>query len=483
MSLRHAKFKDHWRHVIENDYSTNALNINTSNLLCIVDGLINVSSGICAIVGGNGVGKSALLSALYSTMSKPEHLQPYAQRTKVSGSKLVTKLKDRGTAKEITVFIDENGERTYSGDEFNSETYWIEPSLLVNQVQSAIRHDADFQSLLEPLTPYELSEEELNLVSYLIGKRISKCSIYEISEYGGMDPLPYFIVESGGINYNSENMGSGELSLLIIFWKLRLTSRNSALIIEEPETHVSPRSQRALMDVIAKFSDERKISVTLTTHSPAIISEIPPSNIILLSKIGNLTEAVEGINRCQINDLLGESSRFRGIILVEDKVGQQFLLCLLEKFRPDLARQFEIIDAKGYTNISSSLTTTPKSKDWFSLVGAFDGDMKERIDGGTFNWPFLFLPGTTCADDFLRNCLQKIDSIKLFCSILNKPMADVSIALQSVDGFDHHDWFTQLPSRIPCDHAALMRALVEVWLVENNDEAQGFLINLARLLE
>src|SRR5207249_4749613 len=104
-------------------------------------------------------------------------------------------------------------------------------------------------------------------------KEYSECKIFEVPEYDEIEKFPYFKATSNGVSYGSETMGQGELSLLIVLWELLTLPKNSILLLEEPETHVSPRSQEALMNVIAQNIVEKGIWTIVTTHSPVIVSK------------------------------------------------------------------------------------------------------------------------------------------------------------------------------------------------------------------
>ena len=135
--------------------------------------------------------------------------------------------------------------------------------------------DANFNDLVEPLTPIELTAPELDRLNYVVGKNYARCQLFEIPEYADFDRFPYFRVTANGVEYASDAMGQGELSLLIMLWVLRDLKPNSILVLEEPESHVSPRSQAALMNVIAEACSQKGLWVIVTTHSPTVVARIP----------------------------------------------------------------------------------------------------------------------------------------------------------------------------------------------------------------
>src|SRR5216684_3590760 len=82
MTLRQAKFDDHWRHVYSKNYPTKFTSISFEDLYCLADATIEFSGGINAIVGGNGVGKSTLVASIAQLLaSNPNAVEEvYTQR-------------------------------------------------------------------------------------------------------------------------------------------------------------------------------------------------------------------------------------------------------------------------------------------------------------------------------------------------------------------------------------------------------------------
>lgn len=480
MSLRKAKMDDHWRHTFARAYSSRLLSLKYQRLLCLSDDEITIPKGICAIVGGNGVGKSALLAAISELLANSEQFHGVGHKVRLKNSELEAKVVDSGTPKDLAARDDDQGMRQSGAARFESRFHWLESSYIVNLTQRKLSEDSAFHELLEPLQPTVLDEQQLNLLWYVLGKKIDSCLIYEISEYEDLDTFPYFVVESFGQQYGSEGMGFGELSLLSILWKLKSIEKNSILVLEEPETHVSPRSQRALMDVIAKTCDESGLSVILTTHSPSIIANLPQSNLVLLAKDDGRTKVAVGANKTQINDLLGAISLRRGLVLVEDRAAVQFLVSVMREINIELLMQVEVVDAGSASNIDSALKSVPKaSKEWLTILGVYDGDMRGVIKDKGFNWRYLFLPGNFCPEEMLReNLLSMTEGVRLLSAEVRREIGYVRAALESVDGLDVHDWFTQLPNRLGCDHSHLMSALVRLWLSENQGAANELVANI-----
>jgi hypothetical protein len=240
--------------------------------------------------------------------------------------------------------------------------------------------------------------------------------VFEITDYGGMDGFPYMIVTCAGYAYGCEGMGRGELSLLLTYWSVSDLTRNSILFLEEPETHVSPKSQDALMNTIAKQCDEMGVWVIVTTHSPTIIRRIPRE------RLGSLHEWVvlqfrsrmrASWTKLDIQMLLGGGVAFKCVVLVEDEAAKSMILTFLQALDVDLYGQCEVAKVGSKDDIAALLKLMPRTREWLTLIGAFDGDQRADIKGDGFKWPFCFLPGDCGPEELLIRCVAGREKLRI----------------------------------------------------------------------
>jgi predicted ATPase len=411
VSLREAKFRDHWRRVFLRNFPTRFTSLTVTNLYCLADSTMTFSGGINAIVGGNGVGKSTLVAAIAQLLASDPNSTEEGYSARLSGSTIQGTAFNDGTELHLTVNGSGFEQRVLVGDQFNGEFRWLDPSTLASRCLHQIHTDQNFDDLLEPLAPLQLGAEDLKVATYLVGKSYSRILIYEISDYGGFDRFPYFRAASAGITYGSEGMGRGELSLLLAYWTLHDMPKNSILILEEPETHVSPKSQDSLMNIVAKFSDEMGMWVIVTTHSPTVIRRIPREHINLLARGTEPTSLISRATKLDIALLLGGGVAYRGVILVEDEFAKDFVLALFEKLDAEMVRQPEVIAAGSVTNITQLLRTMPRTRSWLTIIGLYDGDQRDEIDNQGLKWPFGFLPGDVSPEHLLMRAIENMPNI------------------------------------------------------------------------
>lgn len=469
LSLREAKIDFIWKALYRRNYRTALTRIAYQSLSCLEDDEVEISASITAIVGLNGIGKSTLLAAVAELLCRGSQQIAAGHNLRLSGSSAQATILRDGSPIQISV-SEIDGERKFAGEVGPEEFGWIDPSL-GTRIVHAIDDDIGFQSVLESLTPIRLDADELAAIAYLTKKSYSACEIYEVSDYGPFDRFPYFRVACADQTYGSERMGQGELSLLLIYWKLRDLPNDSVLILEEPETHVSPHSQNCLMNLLAKFSVEKGIWTVIATQSPTVIRRIPLKHVRLFSQVNGRTRLISAATLDQVSNILGGGVAYRGALLVEDVSAKEFLRNILDELDPSFLMRFEIISVGSESAITAALKSMPRTGSWCTLVGLYDGDQSERltnVDGDRLRaeakWPFLFLPGTCDPDQLLRDSLTDSNARERLAELLAKPGEVVHLAAAHTMGCDYHDFVVEFSRFVGLDATVVRRAMTRLWL-------------------
>jgi predicted ATPase len=475
VTMRDARIRDYWRRTFRRVYPIKVQRFSFESLSSFSDGYITFSNGITVLVGGNGVGKSTLIAAIVEVLSKGSQAHGIDRYDRLSGSKINALVNVSQAERVIGMETNGSGDRISSGGPFEGSVSWLDPSAFSQSCVNQIRGDTNFADLLDPVSPAELSGEELEDISYLVGKRYSRCQMFEIGDYGGREVFPYFTVTVSDEIYSSESMGRGELSLLLSYWVLRNIPKCSILVLEEPETHVSPRSQEHLMNIVAKFCDQRAISVIAATHSPSIIRRVPPTNVRLVTRDAGTSMIIEKPSSMQVARILSGGVAYKGVFLVEDEGGKSFLSALLEEFADDLLPQFEVVVAGDESSISRSIEALPRTKDWLTLVGVYDGGMESRVNAEKFKWPHVFLPGNEAPENSLRKLANSGDGIQAeLASSFQKSEADVKAALEFAAGLDLHEWIPRFAEMLGRESWLVRHALIRKWIGRNEDLSKKF---------
>lgn len=480
-TTRLAKFKDHWKDALRRDYALRYERLKFKGLRCLHDGELLFSRGITAIVGGNGVGKSTLAQAAVEVLGGPTGVSFLRDSEyRLYGSSLLAELSTDGHKHQLSLVVAKDG-RTSGGALVDRPHSWVDPSSVALRCQNQVLGDTTFDEVLQSTGERRLTDSELASAAYVVGKEYSECLVYEIRDYGPFEVWPYFQVTcTNGVSYGSEDMGRGELALLTALWSISTAPRDSIFVIEEPETHASSKSQRALMDVLAWACAKRGISAIVTTHSPVILASIPREHQRLLVNDGNKSVLIADPPAVSISALVGGGVAYKTLVLVEDQCAMHFVRALLEQLDPDTSRQCLLVPMDGYAPIQAALRSVPKVVGWAQIVGCFDGDMRSEVKD-KYPWPYGFLPGANPPDMILKTFIGGIDSGRV-AAAAQVDRARVLVATAATSGLDPHDWVHEFPRHLGKSHEDGVRTLTRLWIESHMADAKAFLLSFCRLL-
>lgn len=262
-----------------------------SDLPGFVDGKITVKATYAAVCGGTGVGKTAILELMYTSLTGLNHKSTPSPR--LGNAKASIKF-DHPEGKH------ENSIETSALVKNMAETnaYFIDVSERVSDAQRFMG-DIDIEVLKEGIDSYDLDINLASLISLTCRKKFDYLRVYEIE--GASDLItPYFEVKVGALTYDSRSMATGELSVIYMAWALHYIPSNSIIFIEEPEAYLPPVSHYAAYQLISTFSVIKKISFYISTHSPEIAATLSPSNLICIrTEGGSLLHRRRQRRRCE----------------------------------------------------------------------------------------------------------------------------------------------------------------------------------------
>jgi len=473
--MRTARTSDYWRKVCSRPYESRLNSLDYKNVTGIGQGQVPFGAGITALCGANGVGKTRLLETIYAALDPVTVADIPHRLRRLAGAEITAHVTIEGRDLAVVSRFDTENP-TVSDNAVEICVTLVDTAIESVRLISLFTEMKNLDEFLEALSPREAKPEELELLSYIVGRDYESCQTYEIDEYEEMQTFPYFRVTSGGIAYGSEAMGLGEMSLHLLHWHLARIPQGSILLIEEPETYISPRSQAAFSNVLARYSTEKSLWIILTTHSPEVVSQVPIEHVRLLFRQGGQVTVAPNPTELLLQTVLGIRSRYSGVFLVEDKAAREFVLAWLGKLDPGLLQKFRVLDVGGDGEIKNALSKFPKVGDWLKVVGIFDPDMRGLEE--EYNWPYTFLPGDGNPETMLRTfCIGRGDAV---AAQLGRAVCDVEIILASLEGLNHHDWFEDLSRNLGIGYGQLMGALFTIWF-ESETNSQMALQALAVL--
>lgn len=473
--MRTAKVRDYWNTAYKRSYGDNFVEIDLNGLNELHR--IQIANGITAICGLNGAGKSTIISAIKAMIGLPLSRQDCQrlQKSAVSGTASMQR-------KEITCSSKE-GERLIDIGWNMDRVVYIDCAANTS-VQDYMIGQANLDELLVQYEEYSLEPNEIEMLSYLVGKQYKSCEIWELVDVEGEDvTLPYFRVSIDGETYDSRSMGNGEHFLLFLFWCINRSEKDTLLLIEEPETYISIKSQIAFSNYLGMQMAQKGIKVILTTHSPYILNNIKNENVRIVSRVGNNTTIITPDENLPAESVLGLSGEYVGTFFVEDRVAFDLLAVILEDKAPYLLKKYTIDIAEGGETAISDRLHFPKSeKIRYDFVGVYDGDMRTRLNTDDLQWKWCFLPGDSATEEAFRRFSHNSDTISKLSSYLNKNEDHIITILSTIDGSDCHDWFEEFRKRLSVDGRTLVAAFYQV-AMKDDETIDQFITELQRCLE
>ncbi|MFW3338754.1 ATP-dependent nuclease [Aliarcobacter butzleri] len=454
--MREAKIDDYWRE----SFRTKKYQYVFDTIL--IDGKygfeeIKINKGIFAICGLNGAGKSTIISYIKDVIGidKNEY-----DNLKISGTTCTAKIENIGN-----LLSNIDGQRlidSISDDNIGSFIEYHDSLKVLNYL-----NQSNLDELLEQFESNDFTEEEIELIGYLVGKEYDSCILTVIDNE---IPYPYFAVTTASLTYNSLSMGLGEHYLFYLFWKLKSINKADIVIIEEPETFVSIKSQERLMNFIAKLASKYGISFIITTHSPFILKKLESHNICVLSRFKDKTSVSYCSDKLSVLKTLGIEIATKGILFFEDKLALTFFNSLVSYTNINyLLEEYDTEIVKSESEITNRLKFNYSENFKYKLIGVYDGDMKvnkKKLEE-TNKWPFIFLPGTNCLEkDFKRVVSNNIDNLEKIFNLEENSLVSI---LSDISGVEAHDWLYALSSKMKRDYNNLVNELAILWINEPGD--------------
>jgi len=190
--------------------------------------------------------------------------------------------------------------------------------------------------------------------------------------------------------FSEKNLSLGELCILKLLRMLIDCPKGSLVLIDELELALHPSAQTELLQYLQSISDDKSLTVVVSTHSSTIIKQAPRSKILLLQadQDGN----VSCIANCFPSFVLGtlayaEESASDVLLYVEDDSARVIVEQLVRRFIADqfkhesLVPSVQVVPVGGFVNV---LRFFVRQKPLLpSVTRAFvvlDADAEESLD-------------------------------------------------------------------------------------------------------
>jgi predicted ATPase len=434
---------------------------------------LSFSPGLSVICGGNGAGKATILAALWRTITSNPDGPPNLPRT----PSRLERIEVSGTWEDVkwdTSFS--VGEERFEG-RCPATGVYLDASFETDAILRRLREDEEPGDLTAGVDPSPLPDEQVQMLSHVLRRNYDEVLVYEVTSFSEDDtPTPFFEVSSHGQRYSLPEMGRGELAACYLIWRICQLEPGSIVLLEEPESHLATYSQGALTDAIVKVVTTRDLTIVASSHSPAIIEKLP-SAAITLTAASPTFSIRSSMAKSQISQQLGLRASRSVMAITEDVAAGYFLEALLFLLDRELHAAVEIRAAKdGESGVTRTLSgiRAIASRTRFAVLGVLDGDQRPS-NSQDVPTGIGYLPGTTAPEDLLRHAASgwsRRGEYSTWIPRLPGGAEGFAMALEQVDGADHHDWLIEL-AKVYGDLSQITGTLMELLLQDEHMKAQS----------
>lgn len=413
---------------------------------------VALSSRLLALVGRNGAGKTRFLKGLFELM---------LGRPRSAGSAAIhsAEFRFRGGSHTATAT---GGYRPPSG----LHALYLDVSQSVHAMRSWFEGQANLPELLEQ---YELSRpSNLVLDSYKHVCRLpyAEFSVREVEGPSGLQSglgesddfiFPFFSVVVDGVSYDSLAMGYGELCGCYLVWLLFRASKGSIILLDEPDSSISPLGRRALVDVFALAAENRSLWIGFSSHAAESLEQLLEAEVLYLE-----TRSVnEGI-RVALVEQKREAARSLGfrqarrlLLVVEDLDSQELLNVACSSQAPEIAPFIDVqVVGGGAEVISAWVRAFPIGAQACSVLAVLDGDKRDTLSGGDSR--ILFFPGQSDPIELGRSLIT--DNASSFSFALGVEEGVMEKAIASSRHCNHHDLLSAITENLGMQSKTVARA-------------------------
>lgn len=470
--LRDARFSDYWRTLYKKNFplKINNISVNSANIFHNLD--LSFNGSLNVIIGKNGVGKTNFLRNIFNALNSEGESNRANFDSLLDKNDIFLKYKIND--------LEKNYKFSYQGAEDQSEdilSFIFDPCYLIPDLVSLIRTQQNFNEIFEGVNGLDYSSDKLDEINYITNNLYKKISVFNIEdEYPNFPIFPIFIVERDGLQYDSRSMGLGELSMLYLFWMLDYISKDSKnilLIIEEPESFISPLVQSRLINILVKYIVDKNLNCIISTHSEHILKKIPATSLkqLIYSPRKNEYKFIE-LKNLEILQTLGLSIPKKGILFFEDRAAELFLKQLINQSHLNAVENFYFHCSGDDSHIVSHLNEMPKALNNFQFIGVFDGDARKKVPrllkDGTKS---IFLPTEMAPEQIIMEYIDACD-LESIDEYLHISIGSFDKAYQLVTGADHHEIFRNIANILGYDFDYLFTELCKMWIKDETSESQ-----------
>ena len=148
----------------------------------------------------------------------------------------------------------------------------------LNEVIRSGAQSAHFRTQRMVFENRDLSDNEIQAISQILGKHYTGAKLVRHSYYGRTEGVSLKF-KTGHSEYSEAFAGSGELAVASLVVQVLSAEKYSLILLDEPEVSLHPRAQEQLLLFLMEQAKSNHHQVVFTTHSPSMVRFLPPNAI------------------------------------------------------------------------------------------------------------------------------------------------------------------------------------------------------------
>ena len=260
-----------------------------------------------------------------------------------------------------------------------------------------------------------LEERQLTASQIAFAHKMLPFRYFEVVNLASGSRSMLFASQFGDVSYSELHMAAGEHAVLRLAQDIAQLD-DALVLIDEVEAGLHPFAQELLMKQLQELALRRDLQVIVTSHSPVVLNCVPRLGRILLERDESGCVSVRPPYRDLIQDALYGRSRIHLNVLCEDRAAAGILHGLFDAFMPQVRLRKETVRIgrdTGADEFPAHVRAFRKFGMLGNLVLVLDGDTRERnLEQRIFNAagrddiPVLFLPGGESPEHWVWGRLQ-----------------------------------------------------------------------------
>lgn len=429
------------------------------------DHVVRLMSRVLAIVGSNGAGKTSWL----------KQIAGLERGQKATSSKDIEVLRVSGFYRGGLLSLP--SENSPWAQTTMPAVDYVDVAGEVHRCLNYVKSIQNLSEMLPQVGAKTLTQTELSHYQYSVQSNYTEIKIFELELPALTETyFPYFEVKIKGNSYTSLSMGFGEMCAFYIVWRCSRAEKGSVLLLDEPDSHLSPRCKVATINFFAMISAERLLFIFFSSHAAETVLTLQKDEVLLIADNGAPSIYFSPEKHISMRRL-GLLTKPNILVIVEDVDAHELLLQVWSKWAGELNSAIEIqIMLGGATELVRLQKLFPAGARICSLQVILDGDKREEHDGSS---KALFLPGI---DDPVASArVAVVNYPEHFADQIGISAGHVLMAVGELAYADHHDFCHLLAERLNVqgvDTKRVRSCLFRTWLFDDKNQTDAHLLAL-----